>query len=170
MAILPLGLNIAERRCCMRRQPNGRQGTYAARDWPAGPARASVVNKKAQWLSSPEGVQRLLAHLQSAISEPILPKVGNTLRSYFKHLHRRKGETMTNFCARHREEYENVSGPVPNGQGQQDTHIFEEKPRTRRTSWPSVAQQSRETSGPMAQRDSAEHPALGALGGFISRR
>ena len=122
MAILPLGLNIAERRCCMRRQPNGRQGTYAARDWPAGPARASVVNKKAQWLSSPEGVQRLLAHLQSAISEPILPKVGNTVRSYFKHLRRRKGETMTNFCARQREEYEYVSGPVPNGRKDNKTH------------------------------------------------
>ena len=71
-----------------------------------GPARASITHKRSTWLAAPDGVEKLLLHLQSAISEPILPEVGNALRAYFRQLKRKKGETMTAFCVRHREEYE----------------------------------------------------------------
>ena len=50
----------------------------------SGSARASIVGKKASWLSHADGLNRLLKHLQQAISEPVLPEVGNALNSYFK--------------------------------------------------------------------------------------
>ena len=70
-----------------------------------GPAKASIASKKPTWLSHENGVARLLKHLQEVISEPILPEVGNALRSYFRTLRRKKGETITSFCVMHREEY-----------------------------------------------------------------
>ncbi|CAE7171651.1 unnamed protein product, partial [Symbiodinium pilosum] len=72
----------------------------------SGAAKAAVANKKASWLASDDGVQRLLRHLQEVVSEPVLPEVGNALRGYFKTLRRKRGETITSFCIRHREEYE----------------------------------------------------------------
>ena len=72
----------------------------------SGAAKAAVTNKKASWLASDDGVQRLLRHLQEVVSEPVLPEVGNALRGYFKTLRRKRGETITSFCIRHREEYE----------------------------------------------------------------
>ena len=116
-----------------------------------GPARASIANKKAQWLSTPDGVHRLLKHLQGAISEPVLPEVGNTLRAYFKHLRRRKGETMTSFCVRHREEYERVCRALSRMVKDQKPHVSDKRTRSRRTSWQSVATQGRDISGPVAQ-------------------
>ena len=84
-----------------------------------GPAKASIASKKPTWLSHEHGVTRLLKHLEEAISEPILPEVGNALRSYFRTLRRKRGETMTSFCVRHREEYEKACRALTRMMGSQ---------------------------------------------------
>ncbi|CAK9013026.1 Two pore calcium channel protein 1B (Voltage-dependent calcium channel protein TPC1B) (NtTPC1B), partial [Durusdinium trenchii] len=74
----------------------------------SGAAKTAIMGKKAHWLSDASGVETLLKHLQVTIGEPALPEVGNFLRLYFKTLRRQKGESMTAFCVRHREEYEKM--------------------------------------------------------------
>ena len=39
------------------------------------------------------------------MSEPALPEIANHLKVYFKMLRRRRGEAMSAFCVRHRQEY-----------------------------------------------------------------
>ena len=56
----------------------------------SGAARAAITNKKASWFLRDDGVKRLL--------------VGNALGAYFKTLRRKRGETITSFCVRHREQ------------------------------------------------------------------
>ncbi len=70
-----------------------------------GAARVVLANKKRGWLSTQDGVAKLLRCLREAMSEPALPEIANQLRLYFKVLKRRRGEPMAAFCARHREEY-----------------------------------------------------------------
>lgn len=74
----------------------------------SGAARTAISGKRAQWLSDSQGAETLLSHLQSAIGEPALPEVGNFMRQYFKILKRKRGESMSSFCVRHREEYERM--------------------------------------------------------------
>lgn len=71
----------------------------------SGAARVVLANKKRGWLSTQDGVAKLLRCLREAMSEPALPEIANQLRLYFKVLKRRRGEPMAAFCARHREEY-----------------------------------------------------------------
>ncbi|CAK9055634.1 CCHC-type domain-containing protein [Durusdinium trenchii] len=73
-----------------------------------GAARTAIMGKKSSWLSEEQGTETLLQHLQKTIGEPALPEVGNFLRQYFKVLKRQKGESMTAFCVRHRDEYERM--------------------------------------------------------------
>ena len=113
----------------------------------SGPAKASIAGKKPTWLSREDGVQRLLTHLQTAISEPVLPEVGNALRAYFKTLRRRCGETMTSFCVRNREEYEKacraLTRMMASQQPQPDLRkSSSSKPTSRRSSWREVAPQT----------------------------
>ena len=124
-----------------------------------GPARTSIANKKPSWLSTPEGVNRLLLHLQNAISEPVLPEVGNTLRAYFKHLRRRKGETMTSFCVRHREEYDRVCRALSRMVKTQQADAQKPMRGQRRHSWQSALGHSTSTSGPEHAPRAIEHPA-----------
>ena len=74
----------------------------------SGAAKTAIMGKKSHWLSEASGVETLLKHLQETIGEPALPEVGNFLRLYFKTLRRQRGESMTAFCVRHREEYEKM--------------------------------------------------------------
>ena len=73
-----------------------------------GAARTAIAGKRSSWLSDPNGAEVLLSHLQAAIGEPALPEMGNYMRQYFRVLRRRRGESMTAFCVRHREEYERM--------------------------------------------------------------
>ena len=129
-----------------------------------GPARTSIANKKPSWLSTPEGVNRLLLHLQNAISEPVLPEVGNTLRAYFKHLRRRKGETMTSFCVRHREEYDRVCRALSRMVKTQQADVQKPMRGQRRQSWQSALGHSSNTSGPEPAPRANEHPASSTEG------
>ncbi|CAK8992683.1 unnamed protein product [Durusdinium trenchii] len=70
-----------------------------------GAARTAIANKKRGWLSSQDGVGKLLRCLKETMSEPALPEISNQLKTYFKLLRRRRGESMVSFCVRHREEY-----------------------------------------------------------------
>jgi len=70
-----------------------------------GSAKAAIANKKRGWLSHQDGVAKLLKSLRSVMSEPALPEIANQLKVYFKMLRRRRGEAMSAFCVRHREEY-----------------------------------------------------------------
>ena len=79
---------------------------------------------------------------------------------YFKHLRRRKGETMTSFCVRHREEYERVCRALSRMVKDQKPHVPDKRARSRRTSWQSVATQGRDISGPVAQQTSVGLPVL----------
>ena len=123
----------------------------------SGSARASIVGKKASWLSHVDGVNRLLKHLQQAISEPVLPEVGNALRAYFRNLKRRRGETMTSFCVRHREEYEKACRALTRMVRDQGG-----KPWTGSTTsgrpqmWQGVASKATVSSGPEHRPDQAE--------------
>lgn len=71
----------------------------------SGAAKAAIGNKKRGWLSRSDGVEKLIHCLRDAMAEPALPEIANQLKVYFKLLRRRKGETMSAFCVRHREEY-----------------------------------------------------------------
>ena len=73
-----------------------------------GAAKTAIQGQKSTWLSEPNGAEKLLRHLQTAIGEPALPEVANFMRQYFRVLRRRKGESMTAFCVRHREEYDRM--------------------------------------------------------------
>ena len=73
-----------------------------------GAARTAIQGQRSTWLSSASGAEVLLRHLQDAIGEPALPEVGNFMRQYFRVLRRKKGESMTSFCVRHREEYDRM--------------------------------------------------------------
>lgn len=73
-----------------------------------GAAKTAITGKKSTWLSDASGAETLLQYLQSTIGEPALPEVGNFMRQYFKVLKRKRGEAMTAFCVRHREEYERM--------------------------------------------------------------
>ena len=73
-----------------------------------GAAKTAIMGKKSSWLSEATGAETLLKHLHGAIGEPALPEVGNFMRQYFKTLRRQRGESMTSFCVRHREEYEKM--------------------------------------------------------------
>ena len=70
-----------------------------------GAARTAISNKKRGWLSSQDGVGKLLRCLKETMSEPALPEISNQLKTYFKMLKHRRGESMVAFCVRHREEY-----------------------------------------------------------------
>ena len=70
-----------------------------------GAARTAIANKKRGWLSSQDGVGKLLRCLKETMSEPALPEISNQPKTYFKLLRRRRGESMVSFCVRHREEY-----------------------------------------------------------------
>lgn len=70
-----------------------------------GAAKAAISGKRRGWLSCHDGVEKLLRCLRTSMSEPALPEIANQLRAYFKVLRRRRGETMTAFIVRHREEY-----------------------------------------------------------------
>lgn len=74
----------------------------------SGSAKTSILGKKSSWLSEPGGTETLLQFLQTMIGEPALPEVGNFMRQYFRVLKRKKGESMSSFCVRHREEYEKM--------------------------------------------------------------
>ena len=132
----------------------------------SGAAKASIVGKKSTWLSHDKGVQRLLQHLQEAISEPVLPEVGNALRSYFKTLRRKRGESMTGFCVRHREEYEKACRALTRMMGSQKPGLSQNMfPRntSRRSSWGTLG---RDTSGleqpPNPGTTSTTTPATGS--------
>ena len=73
-----------------------------------GAAKTAITGKRSTWLSEPQGAERLLDFLQQTIGEPALPEVGNYMRQYFKVLRRKRGEAMSAFCVRHREEYERM--------------------------------------------------------------
>lgn len=73
-----------------------------------GAAKTAITGKRSTWLSDASGAETLLQYLQSTIGEPALPEVGNFMRQYFKVLKRKRGEAMTAFCVRHREEYERM--------------------------------------------------------------
>lgn len=73
-----------------------------------GAAKTAITGKKSTWLSDSNGVEVLLQFLQQTIGEPALPEVGNFMRQYFKVLRRKRGEAMSAFCVRHREEYERM--------------------------------------------------------------
>ena len=114
----------------------------------SGAAKASIVGKKSTWLSHDKGVHRLLQHLQEAISEPVLPEVGNALRTYFKSLRRKRGESMTGFCVRHREEYEKACRALTRMMGSQKPDLGKNmfpKNASRRSSWGTLGYN---TSGP----------------------
>ena len=116
--ILPPGQSTRELRFCMWRQRSGRLDICVAHGWPMGSQAQLALRlptRRPPGCLPPRGVNRLLQHLQNAISEPVLPEVGNTSRAYFKHLRRPKGETMTSFCVRHREEYNRAWCLVPDG-------------------------------------------------------
>lgn len=70
-----------------------------------GAAKMALANKKRGWLSTQDGVDRLLNCLRETMAEPALPEVSNQLKVYFRLLKRKRGESMTAFIARHREEY-----------------------------------------------------------------
>ena len=74
----------------------------------SGAAKTAIMGQRSTWLSEPNGAEKLLKHLQQTIGEPALPEVGNFMRQYFRVLRRRRGETMTAFCVRHREEYDKM--------------------------------------------------------------
>ena len=74
----------------------------------SGAARTAIQGQRSTWLSEANGAEKLLKHLQGAIAEPALPEVGNVMRQYFRVLKRKKGESMTAFCVRHREEYDRM--------------------------------------------------------------
>ena len=117
-----------------------------------GPAKASIASKKPTWLSHENGVARLLKHLQEVISEPILPEVGNALRSYFRTLRRKRGETMTSFCVRHREEYEKACRALTRMMGSQKHGLQRDhdgRTSSQRSSWWGAMRQ--DTSGPDRQ-------------------
>ena len=73
-----------------------------------GAAKTAITGKKSSWLSDESGAEKLLNYLQTTIGEPALPEVGNFMRQYFKVLRRKRGEAMSAFCVRHREEYERM--------------------------------------------------------------
>ena len=129
----------------------------------SGSARASIANKKPQWLSHEQGVHRLLKHLQVTISEPVLPEVGNALRAYFRQLKRKRGESMTAFCVRHREEYEKVCKAL--------SRMLHERPlpprqphdsSSRRASWFRAASRGLGTSGPSIDSRPGQAATTGA--------
>ncbi|CAK9032723.1 Retrovirus-related Pol polyprotein from transposon TNT 1-94 [Durusdinium trenchii] len=97
-----------------------------------GAARTAIMGKKSSWLSEEQGTETLLQHLQKTIGEPALPEVGNFLRQYFKVLRRQKGESMTAFCVRHRDEYERMCRAL--------ARMMKEHKQEVKTSMPSSAQ------------------------------
>lgn len=97
-----------------------------------GAARTAIMGKKSSWLSEEQGTETLLQHLQKTIVEPALPEVGNFLRQYFKVLSRQKGESMTAFCVRHRDEYERMCRAL--------ARMMKEHKQEVRTSMPSSSQ------------------------------
>ena len=128
-----------------------------------GPAKASIVSKKSTWLSHENGVSRLLKHLEQAISQPVLPEVGNALRTYFKSLRRKQGESMTSFCVRHREEYEKACRALTRMMGSQKSDLGKSKAgrlSSRRSSWQEYS--SNNTSGPERQQRVGNHSATGS--------
>ena len=69
---------------------------------------AKTAIQRSTWLSESNGAEKLLKHLQQSLGEPPLPEVANHMRQYFRVLRRRKGEAMTAFCVRHREDYDRM--------------------------------------------------------------
>ena len=136
-----------------------------------GSAKSSIANKRPAWLSSSDGVHKLLRHLQGAVSEPVLPEVGNALRTYFRQLRRKRGETMTSFTVRHREEYEKacraltrmVSGHAP------DLGSRSSRTTSRRSSWSGIGLRRSQTPGPEQRPETGgnldEEQARGSLDG-----
>ena len=136
-----------------------------------GSAKSSIANKRPAWLSSSDGVHKLLRHLQGAVSEPVLPEVGNALRTYFRQLRRKRGETMTSFTVRHREEYEKacraltrmVSGHAP------DLSSRSSRTTSRRSSWSGIGLCRSQTPGPEQRPGTGgnldEEQARGSLDG-----
>ena len=120
-----------------------------------------------QQLSSSDGVHKLLRHL----SEPVLPEVGNALRTYLRQLRRKRGETMTSFTVRHREEYEKacraltriVSGHAP------DLGSRSSRTTSRRSSWIGIGLRRSQTPGPEQRPETGgnldEEQARGSLDG-----
>ena len=74
----------------------------------SGAAKTAILGKKSSWLSDSNGTETLLQFLQTMIGEPALPEVGNFMRQYFRVLKRKRGESMSSFCVRHRDEYEKM--------------------------------------------------------------
>ena len=126
-----------------------------------GAARTAIQGQKSTWLSGHNGAETLLRHLQQTIAEPALPEVGNFMRQYFRVLRRKKGESMTAFCVRHREEYDRMCrslgrmlrehGQVPPQQtSRQTARVSDAVPPATREEEPrpsSTAGASRDTGG-----------------------
>ena len=135
-----------------------------------GAAKAAITNKKASWLACDDGVARLLRHLQEVVSEPVLPEVGNALRGYFKTLRRKRGETITAFCVRHREKYEKACRALTRmlrDQGSQKDSKAAVSSFGRRGSWRLCQRTaSAQTSGPASDTAGAgDAAARGSLDG-----
>ena len=56
-----------------------------------------------QWLSDPRGVYRLLEYLEQHLQKPSLVEASRHVMKFFYNLQRGRGETMTEWCARHAE-------------------------------------------------------------------
>ena len=136
-----------------------------------GSARSSIANKRPAWLSSSDGVHKLLRHLQGAISEPVLPEVGNALRTYFRQLRRKRGETMTSFTVRHREEYEKACRALTRMVSGQASDLSDRTSRTtsRRGSWSGLGLRRSNIPGPEQRPEQGitleEDHARGSLDG-----
>ena len=72
-----------------------------------GAARTTIQGQRSTWLCSQNGAEILLKRLEKNIAEPALPEVGNLMRQYFR-VRRKKGESITAFCVRHREKYDRM--------------------------------------------------------------
>jgi len=70
-----------------------------------GSARRLVVGQPADWVSYNGGVARLLDHLREGLGQPRIPELTDHLLKFFKHSHRRQGESINSYVARKTEIY-----------------------------------------------------------------
>ena len=73
-----------------------------------GPARTVVEGRRREWLSRPDGGERLLTKLHRRLQRPAVPDLGKYLEDYVVNLRRRKGEAMSGWSLRAGETYQKL--------------------------------------------------------------
>ena len=122
-----------------------------------------------QWLSDPRGVYRLLEFLEKHLQKPSLVEASRHVMNFFYNLQRAKGETMTEWCARHAEalwEASTALRQVQKEHGGKDHGDRREQGRDPWSEWGRSSQSSRDDGpfrddGRLAEEVDSEAPGDG---------